>query len=88
MKYHPDKQNTDPYSLSRFNEIKEAYETLMNPARKEQYLQERWLKKAGGYWMPDEPLTPPVILKQVLDLNRRVAQMDVHRMDYDSVRPP
>lgn len=85
MIYHPDKHNNDPYTLTRFNEIKEAYEVLTNPSAKEQYLQERWLKKAGGCWMPDEPLTPPVILKQVLELNRSVAKMDVHRMDYDRV---
>jgi preprotein translocase subunit Sec63 len=30
MVYHPDKNNDDPYALSRFNEIKEAYEVLMD----------------------------------------------------------
>ena len=48
MIYHPDKNNDDPYALARFNEVKEAYEVLMNPGKKELYLQERWLKKAGG----------------------------------------
>jgi DnaJ family protein B protein 4 len=35
MIYHPDKNNDDPYALARFNEVKEAYEVLMNPGKKE-----------------------------------------------------
>lgn len=45
MLYHPDKTGADTYSAAHFNEIKEAYEVLTNPAAKEQYLQQRWLKK-------------------------------------------
>jgi hypothetical protein len=85
MQYHPDKKGDDMYAVSRFNDIKEAYEVLINPSLKENYLQERWLKKASGVWMPDEPITPPLILKQALELNRAIAQLDVHRMDAASV---
>jgi hypothetical protein len=85
MQYHPDKMGDDMYAVSRFNDIKEAYEVLINPSLKENYLQERWLKKASGVWMPDEPITPPLILKQALELNRAIAQLDVHRMDAASV---
>jgi hypothetical protein len=85
MQYHPDKNEDDVYAVSRFNEIKVAYEVLTNPSLKENYLQERWLKKASGVWMPDEPITPPLILKQALDLNKAIAQLDVHRMDAASV---
>ena len=81
MQYHPDKNGEDVYTAARFNEIKEAYEVLTNPSLKEHYLQERWLKKASGLWMPDEPITPPLILKQVLELNKSISQLDVHRMD-------
>lgn len=85
MLYHPDKHNNDVYATARFNEIKEAYETLTNPAAKEMYLQQRWLKKAAGLWMPDEPITPPMILKQALELNKSISLMDVHRMDTEHV---
>lgn len=85
MQYHPDKSGDDVYTAARFNEIKEAYEVLTNPSLKEDYLQERWLKKASGVWMPDEPITPPLILKQSLELNRSIALLDVHRMDAASV---
>jgi curved DNA-binding protein CbpA len=85
MQYHPDKKGDDMYAVSRFNDIKEAYEVLINPSLKENYLQERWLKKSSGVWMPDEPITPPLIVKQALELNRAIAQLDVHRMDAASV---
>lgn len=82
MLYHPDKNNDDPYALARFNEIKEAYEVLMNPGKKEAYLQERWLHKASGKKIGDELLTAPSILKKCLALNKQIAGMDIHRMNY------
>jgi DnaJ domain len=82
MIYHPDKNNDDPYALARFNEIKEAYEVLMNSVRKEAYLQERWLYKASGKKIGDELITAPALLKKCLELNKQVAAMDVHRMSY------
>jgi hypothetical protein len=85
MQYHPDKVNNDVYAHSKFNEIKEAYEVLTTPQLKENYLQERWLKKAAGVWMPDEPVTPVQILKQSLELNRSISLLDVHRMNAAAV---
>lgn len=82
MVYHPDKNNDDPYALARFNEIKEAYEVLMNPGKKELYLQERWLHKASGKKIGDELVTAPAILKKCLELNRQIAGMDIYRMNY------
>ncbi len=85
MIHHPDKNNEHPYSLSQFNEIKEAYETLINPAKKERYLQKRWLQKAGSKKIGEEMITPPNILIQCLELNKVIADMDVHRMDHAGV---
>ena len=85
MQYHPDKNKEDAYSNARFNEIKEAYEVLTTPQLKENYLQERWLKKAAGVWMPDEPITPVQILKQSLELNKSISLLDVHRMNAAAV---
>lgn len=82
MIYHPDKNNDDPYALTRFNEIKEAYEVLRNPGKKELYLQERWLKKAGGHKIGEEMVTAPNILIKSLELNKQIAAMDVYRMSY------
>lgn len=82
MIYHPDKNNDDPYSLARFNEVKEAYEVLMNPGRKEMYLQERWLSKATGHNIGEKMVTAPNILIKSLELNKQIAAMDVYRMSY------
>lgn len=82
MIYHPDKNNDDPYALARFNEIKEAYEVLMNPGKKEAYLQERWLKKAAGHKIGEKMVTAPNILIKSLELNKQIAAMDVYRMSY------
>lgn len=82
MIYHPDKHNNDPYLISRFDDIKEAYETLMNPYKKDLYLQQRWLHKAGAQTIGEETITPPAVLKQALELNKAVAGMDIHRMNH------
>ncbi|WP_262708024.1 J domain-containing protein [Lacibacter luteus] len=85
MLYHPDKNNDDPYALARFAEIKEAYEVLTNPQKKELYLQERWLYKASGKKIGEELITAPAILIKCLELNKQVATMDIHRMNYKAV---
>ncbi|MBK8088984.1 MAG: J domain-containing protein [Chitinophagaceae bacterium] len=85
MIYHPDKNNDDPYSLTKFNEIKEAYEILINPGKKELYLQERWSSKAKGRKPGEKMITPPNVLIQILELNKAVADMDIHRMDHRGV---
>ncbi len=46
--YHPDKKNNDPYAAAQFATIKEAYETLSNPSRKDHYLQQRWYAQSIG----------------------------------------
>jgi len=85
MIYHPDKNQADLYSLSKFSEIKEAYEILINPVKKELYLQERWLSKARGKKIGEELITPPNILMQALELNKTIAELDIHRMDHAGI---
>jgi len=46
--YHPDKNINDPYAEVKFNEVKEAYEVLTNPVKKESYLQEHWYNQSIG----------------------------------------
>ena len=48
MRYHPDKQVQLDSNSSYFQEIQEAYETLIDPYKREQYLQARWLEQAMG----------------------------------------
>ena len=80
--YHPDKKNNDPYALARFAEIKEAYEVLTNPLKKEHYLQQRWYAQSTGKKIKHQTVTPVSVLKQVLELDRYVSRIDMHRMDH------
>jgi hypothetical protein len=81
QEFHPDKHNNDPYATARFNEIKEAYEILTDPAKKEYYHQQRWYAQSMGWKKKKQPLTPVTVLKQALELDRYVSTLDIHRMD-------
>jgi curved DNA-binding protein CbpA len=86
QQFHPDKNHDDKYAESRFHDIKEAYETLTQPAKKEAWLQERWLRQAYNEpYGEKEPLTPYSILQQVLKLDKYVSTQDVFRMDQFSI---
>ena len=82
MEWHPDRKGDN----TRFLEIREAYETLIDPARKTAYLQTRADEEAlgrrfGAYERP----SPATILKKALQLEREVSSMDAFRMDGESL---
>lgn len=81
--YHPDTNADNAYAAARFHDIKEAYETLTQPARKEEWLKDRWLRQVYNQGNGETaPLTPFSILEKVLAFERSVSQMDVFRMDH------
>jgi molecular chaperone DnaJ len=80
--YHPDKKNNNLYALAQFAEIKEAYEILINPVKKEYYLQQRWYAQSTGKKIKHQTVTPVNILKQILALDRYVSRIDMHRVDH------
>lgn len=84
--YHPDKNGNDPYALSRFTEIKEAYETLTHPARKAEYLQQRWFAKSMAKPMKGAAITPIAVLQRMIELDKHVRHLDVHRMNGEGLR--
>jgi curved DNA-binding protein CbpA len=83
--YHPDKNPNDKYAEVQFNEIKEAYEVLTNPVKKENYLQQRWYNQSIGKRRMAEMITPVSILKLVLELEQYVSRLDVHRMNKEGL---
>jgi hypothetical protein len=86
QRYHPDKNQDDKLALARFHDIREAYETLTQPAKKEAWLQERWLRQVYNQKEAEkEPLSPYYLLDKVLKLDRFVATQDVFRMDQDAI---
>ncbi|MER3497720.1 MAG: hypothetical protein C4308_03305 [Chitinophagaceae bacterium] len=86
MIHHPDKNNNDPYAIAQFNEMKEAYEILTNPAKKNNWLQQRWFNQAMGRKKTATLITPVNILKRLIELEKYVAALDVHRMDKESIK--
>lgn len=85
QQYHPDKNQQDANATAQFTEIKEAYEVLTNPAKKEYYLQQRWYSQSMGRRKMQPVITPVNILKQVLELDKYVSTLDVHRMDKEGL---
>src|SRR5689334_23251077 len=83
--YHPDKNPNDKYAEVQFKEIKEAYEVLTNPVRKENYLQERWYNQSIGKKRSAEIINPVSILKLVLELEQYVSRLDVYRLNKDEI---
>ena len=83
--YHPDKNSGDPYATAQFNEVKEAYEVLTNPAKKDIYLQERWYNQSINRRRTGEAVTPVSILKLSLEMEKYVSKLDVHRMNKKSL---
>ncbi len=79
--FHPDKNNNDQYAGARFEIIKEAYEVLSNPAKKDYYLQQRWYDQVMNKKSTDLIVSPVTVLKQFLELDRYVSGLDVYRMD-------
>ncbi len=85
LQYHPDRTNDDPYAAAQFNDIKEAYETLSNPSKKDGYLQQRWYNRAMGNNKTTDVITPVSILKQSLEFERYSASLDQFRVDKNSL---
>ncbi len=82
QQFHPDKNANDAYATARFHDIKEAYETLTQPVKKEAWLQERWLQQVMHTHMGETaPLTPYLILDKVLKMEKYLSAADIFRMD-------
>ena len=81
QQFHPDKNQADPYASAQFTEIKEAYEVLTNPSKKEYYLQQRWYNQSIGKRKKQDTITPVAILKHGLELERHVSTLDAFRMN-------
>lgn len=86
MQYHPDKTNDNPNAAAQYADIKEAYETLIHPGKKNRYLQKRWFQQSIGKKTNYKTLTPENIFKQVLELEKYVSRMDHFRFDETSLR--
>ena len=84
--HHPDRNKDDPYAAAYFHEIKEAYETLIDPVRKDHYLQQRWYAQSMGKKFADlRPLTPETVLNDAIQLNKYVHSLNLFRVDKEGL---
>jgi curved DNA-binding protein CbpA len=80
MQYHPDKTGNNQYTESYFREIQEAYLTLSDTRKREEYLYNRWLEKSMGHNL-DTALTPIQIIQLFLKTEQYIHGTDVFKMD-------
>lgn len=82
MIHHPDKNKGNAYAVAYFHEIREAYETLTNPASKETYLQQRWYQQSlGKKFAALRALTPETVLNDCIQLKKYVQSLNAFRID-------
>lgn len=76
QQYHPDKTNNDPYARAYFDAVKEAYETLTSHNRRDEYHQERWLKKSSGIKNTSFVLTPVSVLQKCIVMEKQFSLLN------------
>ena len=80
MRYHPDKQDQLDSNSSYFQEIQEAYETLSDAYKREQYLQGRWLEQALGK-NAEGFLSASEIIKLTIKTEQYLSGVDKFKLD-------
>ena len=81
MSYHPDKHRYDPEKTILYDQIREAYETLTEPVKRNEYLQERWRLKAQGVRFKENFISGDIILKRAIELNQDLRFADPGRLN-------
>lgn len=84
--WHPDKNPGDAHAAAWFAEVKEAYEVLTHPRRRDKWLQQRWYEQSLGRRKAEQTVTPEGIIRQSLELERHVSRLDHFRMDREGLR--
>lgn len=83
---HPDALQEGVSGVYNFQDIQEAYEILINPEKKEKYLQQRWLQQVYQSKPLTSPTDPFSLLQSMIQFEKRVNRMDSYRLDLDFIK--
>ncbi len=79
--YHPDKARNDT-AKTRFEDIKEAYETLVDPTKRKKYN----LTFDNFSYKKEEFLTPYQVLQKIKVIHAKLQIQDPHRLNLDKIQ--
>lgn len=85
LELHPDKTYGDKYKEALFTEVQEAYETLSDPSRRQEYNYKRWATRNFGKLYEEEALTPNAILFETKKLEDHIKNLNVFQLDFDAL---
>ncbi len=83
--YHPDKNPGNVVAEAAFREIKEAYETVGDPQKREAYNYKRWYSRTVKDAFAQEQLTPAAVLRESVRLNEYLQTVNTLRVDFDGL---
>ena len=83
--YHPDKNPDNAVAEATFKEIQEAYETLIDPGKREEYNYKRWYNRSIKGVFVNEPLSPSAILYECVRLYNYMNTVNAWQVDFDGL---
>ncbi|MEP7278002.1 MAG: J domain-containing protein [Bacteroidota bacterium] len=85
QRHHPDKNPGNAVAEAVFREIQEAYETLIDAGKREEYNYKRWYNRSVNNKFSPEPLTPAAILRASKKLCDDMQTVNPARIDFDTL---
>lgn len=83
--YHPDKNPDNAAAEAKFREVQEAYETLTDTVKREEYNYKRWYSRTINKPFADEPMDPVAILNECIRLDNYMHTVNPLRVDFDGL---
>ena len=84
-KWHPDVSSSEQINTKNFQDIQEAYESLIDPLKKEKYLQQRWLQQVTQTKPIPAPTNSNELLHAIIKVEQLVYKTDSYRLDTDFI---